>query len=149
MGRHHYYCFIVFAHNEVVSQHLVVGRDAMKRTLRYCEPAVVYHIRHMDSEQSYTIEWKDGVKVIVYCYKAKFYDEVFSILYYNCDHRNYGPEMIALVKRAEDAQRYVRHIAYTHQYNIDGQYRVDYGPGSIVYVLHKHDLSVDEGWVLV
>jgi hypothetical protein len=149
MGRHRYYCCIVFANNAVVSQHLVVGRDAIQHALRNCDDETVYHIRHMDSEQSYTIEWKNGVKVIVYCYKAKFYHEVFSILYYNCDHRNYGPEMIALVKRAEDARRYVRHISYTYQYNVDGQYRVDYGAGSIVYVLHKHDLSMDEGWVLV
>lgn len=149
MGRHHYYCFIVFAHNAVVNQHLVVGRDAMKRALRHCDPAVVYHIRHMDSDQSYTLEWKDGVKVIVYCYKAKFEEEVFSILYYNQAHTNYGPEFIALVESAEKAQRHIRHDVFTYQYNVDGQYHVEHGHGSIVYVLHKHDLAVDEEWVLV
>ncbi len=149
MGRHYYYCFIVFAHNEVVSQHLVVGRDAMKRALRHCDDETVYHIRHMDSEQSYTLVQKGGVKVIVYCYKAKFEEGVFSILYYNRAHHDYGPEMIALVESAEEAQRHIRHDVYTYQYNIDGSCRVEEGLGSIVYVLHKHDLQDDGDWVLV
>jgi len=149
MGRHHYYCCIVFANNAVVSQHLVVGRDAIQHALRNCDSETVYHIRRMDSEQSYTIEWKNGMKVIVYCYKGKYYNEVFSILYYNCNHRNYGPEYIALVKRVEDADRHIKHPAYTYQYNLDGQYRLNYGPGSIVYVLHKHNLTVGGDWVLV
>ena len=147
MGNHHTYLFVLFGNNSVLSRHVVVGRKAVAFALQHCSDEIVHHIKHMDDGQSYSFDWAD-IKVIVH---HMFWDNsdgcLYSILYYNKKHRDYGPELMAFAPTVLCALMHIRHDRYVLLQNVD-DVETPICDSNIVYVLHKHDLDKSDGWVL-
>lgn len=126
----------------------MLGRKALEHALQHCSDEIVHHITHMNYDQSYTFDWAD-IKVIVHCcaWSTRSLD-VYSILYYNKQHVNYGPEYIALTPSVISALMHIRHDRYVLLQNID-DVEMPFCDSHIVYVLQKHRLEESDEWVLL
>ncbi len=148
MGKHHTYLCILFGNNSVLSQHVVVGRKTLDHALQQCTPDIVYHIKHMQDGQSYTFDWVDRKVIVHHMLWDNSDGYLYSILYYNKKHKDYGPEFITFARSVLGALMHVRHDRYVLLQNVD-DVETPICDSHIVYVLHKHDLTMDDNWVLL